>query len=207
MVTITEISRIRSAACIILDTGEKYWIRYDDLSDAGFYPGRTYNAEEFIQQIQVLQYPRALNSAVAMLARRPCSKGEIISRLKQRRFAEDVAELVIYKLEKEKLLDDRDFCEQWIRYRQNCKYGVSFIRRELISKGIPEDLIEFALANREISDEQINAELLAEKAWKRLKPDEDRHRSREKVIASLLRRGYGWDLAKTACDVAEKRIK
>ena len=112
MVTVTDISTIRSSACVLLDNGEKYWLRRDDLPAAGIREGLFCEQEDFLQRVRLLQYPRALNHAVAMLARRPCSTGEIRSRLIRLRYTEEVAELVLYKLGKEKLLDDQDFCLQ-----------------------------------------------------------------------------------------------
>ena len=39
MVTVTDISTIRSSACVLLDNGEKYWLRRDDLPAAGIREG------------------------------------------------------------------------------------------------------------------------------------------------------------------------
>ena len=204
MVRITNISCVRNAVCILLDSGEKYWIGKDDLASAGFSEGAEYTEDQFLRQISLLQYPRAVNAAVGMLARRPCSSGEIRSRLVQRRFSQHVADLVVYKLEKEKLLNDEEFCDQWIRARMERRTGPSVIRMELKMKGIPEELIEAAFERADMSAEQRNAVALACKAWKRISPDEDIRLSRRKVVASLVRKGYSWDLAQSACDTAEK---
>ena len=110
---------------------------------------------------------------------------------------------MIYKLEKEKLLNDREFCEQWVQYRLGRKYGPAFIHRELRTKGIPEDMIVSALEDRDETDELMNAVSLAKKAWSRAKPDSDLYKRRQKVIASLVRKGYSWEMAKEACSTAE----
>ena len=204
MVRITDISFVRNAACILLDSGDKYWVRKEDLPSGGFSEGVEYAEDQFIRQISLLQYPRALNLAVAMLARRPCSSGEIASRLVQRRFSQHVADLVVYKLEKEKLLNDEDFCDQWIRSRMDRKVGPAMIRMELKMKGLSEEQIEAAFERADLSAEQQNAVSLALKAWKRIGPDEDIRSGRRKVIASLVRKGYSWDQAQSACDTAEK---
>ena len=140
MVTIVETENVRSFCCIRLDNGTSWWIRRDDLPLSGFREGQTYEEEDFQQQLRLCQYPRALNHAVSMLARRPCSRKEIADRLKRLRYTEEVADLVVYKLVREKLLDDEAFCDQWIRYRLSSRYGPSVIRRELIMKGIPGNL-------------------------------------------------------------------
>lgn len=203
MVKIIGITFDRSAACICLDSGEKYRIRRCDLPSSGFREGMELDQEEFSRRIRNLQYPRALNISVSMLARRPCSKGEIRSRLIARHFTEDVADLAVYKLEKEHLLDDTEFCVQWVRSRMARNYGPAFIRRELRMKGIPEDMAESAIAGLAGSDDGENAVTAARKAWKRIRSGGDIRKDRQKVISSLVRRGFDWDTAKTACLRAE----
>ena len=142
MVTIQEISRNRSRVSVRLDNGEIFWLTQSDVYAEGCYEGKKYDPESFYQWIRICQYPRALNHAVSMLARRPCSTGEIRRRLMLHHYTEEVTELVLYKLEKEKLIDDISFCEQWIHFRQQRGYGPSLIRRELKYKGIPDDIIQ-----------------------------------------------------------------
>ncbi len=120
---------------------------------------------------------------------------------------EDTADLVLYKLEKEKLLDDRDFCRQWAGYRRAKNFGPAVIRRELKMKGIPEEMIEEALQETDPEEEAESAVALASKAWRKIRSGEDIRKSRQKVIASLVRKGYGWSEAKAACEAAEKETE
>ncbi len=206
MVIIQEIRHERSSVCIILDTGEQYWIRKTDFHESGFFEQEEYNHDDLLLKIRVLQYPHALNHAVAMLAKRPCSKSEIRTRLIQKRFSEDVSDLVVYKLEKENLLNDKDFCEQWIQSRLSRRYGPARIRMELKMKGIEENYITDGLSSLDTDEALHNACILAYKYWRRTKPDEDIRKTRQKIITALVRKGYSWDTARTACDKAEKEI-
>ena len=205
MVTVSEIRYERSFVCVLLDSGEHFWLRKSDFPKSGLCEGNSYEYESILQTIRLFQYPRALNNAVAMLARRPCSRKEIMSRLLFRRFCEDVAELVLFKLEKEKLIDDRSFCEQWIQYRSHNGFGLSAIRRELIIKGIPEDMISDCLNLSNPESEEEYAVRQAQKYWKRIKPEEDIRKARQKVITALVRKGFDWDTARKACSTAENK--
>ena len=189
MVIIKDIQKDRSYVCISLDNGMQYWLKKEDLEDAGICAGTEIAEDHFNQLIRLKQYPRALSNAVAMLARRPCSKG---------------SELVIYKLEKERLLNDEAFCEQWIRYRTERCCGPELIRRELKSKGISDDIIDSALRHADQETETESPVIIARKAWKRIRRDEDIRKSRQKVILSVVRKGYSWETARKACDTAEK---
>ena len=204
MVIIKDIQKDRSYVCISLDNGMQYWLKKEDLEDAGICAGTEIAEDHFNQLIRLKQYPRALSNAVAMLARRPCSKGEIRKRLREKRYTEEVSELVIYKLEKERLLNDEAFCEQWIRYRTERCCGPELIRRELKSKGISDDIIDSALRHADQETETESPVIIACKAWKRIRRDEDIRKSRQKVILSVVRKGYSWETARKACDTAEK---
>ena len=207
MVLISEIRTVRSFCCIVLDNGEQYWLRRNDLACTEFREGSSFEPETFKEQIRLLQYPRALNHAVSMLARRPCSKKEIMNRLIRLRYSEDTAELVLYKLEKEHLVDDAEFCEQWIRFRLARHTGSAVIRRELKIRGIPEEMISSALDRLDPEDEQCNAVSLALKMMKRYCSEPDNLKRRRKVIESLVRKGYDWDTARAACETAEQETE
>jgi regulatory protein len=206
MVKIDEIRIIRSFVRIRLDNDEIFWLRQEDLAGTGYCEGQEHDAVSFLHTMIRCQYPRALNMAIAMLARRPCSKGEISQKLLQRRFIPEVTEQVIAKLENEHLVDDESFCHQWIRYRLNQKYGATLIQRELKIKGIPEATITASLERIDPDEGQENAVILARKYWKRRKKDEDPRTARQKVIISLVRRGYSWETAKKACLKSENQI-
>ena len=207
MVRIMEMNSSGSYTSILLDNGDKYWLRNEDLPGTGIFENAEMSSESFFHWVRVRQYPRALNQAVAMLARRPCSTGEISCRLSRNRYTSEVIELVIYKLQKEHLLDDVDFCRQWIQYRLNHGYGPGVIRRELRFKGIAQDLIDTALGSLDEEEGMEKAESLARKAWMHRKPDEDLRKCRQKVIGLLVRKGYSWDIARAACTSAESKLK
>ena len=207
MAVIEEIRTVRSFVSIRLDRGDTVWLRREDLPGMNLAEGLEVDDDAFDQAVRVRQYPRALDLAVAMLARRPCSKGEIRSRLKYRRYKDDVAELVVYKLEKEKFLDDEEFCRQWISFRQSRHFGPAAIGRELRMKGVAQELIDSAFSRPDFDcGEEEHALEIARKAWKRASSGGDPGTARRKVIASVVRRGFSWETARKACDLAEKQI-
>lgn len=206
MVRIAEIKKVRSLVCILLDNGETYWLFPEDLAGTGFAENQEYDSGAFDQWIKIRQFPRALNLAVSMLARRPCSKGEILHKLLSRKFTGEVAELVVYKLEKENLVNDVEFCDQWIRYRLGRGYGLSVIHQELRIKGISEEMISAAFDRLDPDEGRENAFHMARKCWKRIMGGEDVRKSRQKVIAFLVRKGYDWDTAREACRKAEDEL-
>ena len=206
MVTIVSLSQVRGLVCLQLDNGEQYWIPQAGLRGTSLTEGQTLEEAEFHRLVLLCQYPAALDRAVAMLARRPCSTGEIRRKLRSGRYMSDVIDLVLFKLEKEKLLNDEEFCDQWARYRLDAGYGPRRILQELKMKGIPESMAEEALMRADGEGSAEHAAVLALKTWNRMKDSEDRFKTRQKVIAALVRKGYDWDTAKSASDAAEETL-
>jgi regulatory protein len=106
--------------------------------------------------------------------------------------------MVIYKLQRENLLDDADFARQWVESRQHHKLGRSRIAQELRRKGVSQDEAEEALSIIEDDDQLAGAIALAQKAAARIKPGEDMRKASSRIAAMLARRGYSWDIAKEA---------
>ena len=204
MVTVREIISDKSYVRIHLDDGRDYWIQKNDFPLTEFYEGDTYDKTQFLKKISICQYPRALNYAVSLLARRPYSKKEILFRLVRRRYTEEVADLVVYKLQKEGLLDDESFCEQWIRFRLDRRYGPDVIKRELKMKGISEEVILNVFRKFDSETELDNAVILAKKVLKHVCSVDDKRKIRHKAVTSLVRKGYSWETAQNAVSIAEK---
>lgn len=205
MVMIEEMTPLRTGIQIRLDSGKTVRLTRKDAEEGGFREGMTLPAADFDQFVRLHQYPRALNQAVAMLARRPCSRHEIEARLRRTRYEEEIVELVLYKLEKERLLNDTEFADSWVQYRASGRYGGRRILQELKQKGVPDDIAREAVGKMEESAALENAVHLAVKALRRSRPGEDRRAVRNRVLAALVRRGYGWDTAAKAYEIAMER--
>lgn len=146
-------------------------------------------------------YPAALDRAVRMLAERSRSKKEIADRLASAGFDEEVIGLVIFKLEKENLLDDRDFAEQWVLSRGK-KYGSVRISRELHAKGIDRDVASSALETLSVEEQLEHASAFAAKKIRSQHSASDKMKLKQRVVAALIRRGYSWDIAVRAYESA-----
>ncbi len=202
MEVIRSIEPIRAKVWFELDSGERQWLGRQAALESGWEQGTEISREDFRRYILLHQYPHALNLAVAMLARRACSRGEIERRLNTARYMDETVEMVLYKLDKEGFLNDRDFAVQWVRSRISRKLGASRIRMELRQKGVDEEDIRSALENVDEQEQLTQAVSLAEKGFARARPDEDQRNVRRRVMSSLIRRGYSWDTARQACSLA-----
>ena len=200
MVKISSMNTVRGKVCIELDNGRRYFLKHSDMVNFRLYEDMEIDETSFERQVLICQYPDALNAAVAMLARRACSRKEIRDKLLSRGWCDETADMVLVKLDQHNLLNDQDFSNQWTRYRTAGNYGKNRIYMELRRKGIDEETARAALGSIQEDDQIEAASRLAMKAASRHKPDENIRRTRNRVIQSLVRRGFSWDIARAACE-------
>ncbi len=74
MVKVSSVTTVRGRVVIELDDGRRYKIRHSDLAVFPVYENMEMEDSAFEKKILLCQYPEALNTAVAMLARRACSR-------------------------------------------------------------------------------------------------------------------------------------
>lgn len=159
--------------------------------------GQPLNLEEYDQWLMVRQYRHALDKAVAALAARACSRKEIEGKLLRIGYRPCTVEMVLYKLEREHLLDDADFARQWVEARCK-KLGRHRIAQELRQKGISAEQTDEALKQVDEEEQLACAASLASKALGRAKSGEDPRKTAQRIIAAIVRRGYGYDVARKA---------
>ncbi len=200
MVVIQSLETIRTLVCLTTDRGEKIYLSRKSVAEAGLYEGMEMSDESFSQFVLTRQYRPALDRAVAMLARRPCSEGEIRQKLRQIRYAQETIDMVVYKLQREHLLNDADFSDQWTSYRASHQYGSRRIAQELRMKGVSEQNIRDALESLPEEEEREQALHLARKLSRKTGEKEDPRKARQRLISALVRRGYDWDIARSVCE-------
>ena len=200
MVRISEIEKNRGRIRVVLDDGSEYLLLKSMLTERPLEVNDELDPEEFSSWVTLRQYRSALEKAVSFLAVRACSKGEIAQKLRRIGYAPETVEMVLYKLDQEGFLNDQDFASRWARYRSGQKYGPYRIARELKMKGVSGEEVETALEDLSEEDQLEDAVVIAQKALKRAKPGENPGKTRQRINAALVRRGYDWDQARQACD-------
>ena len=160
--------------------------------------GQSIDLEEYDNWLMVRQYRHALDRAVSYLAARAHSCREIEQKLLRIGYRPCTVEMVIYKLQKENLLDDADFARQWVEARAGHKLVRQRIALELRRKGISTDEAETAMEAIDDESQLEGAVALVEKNITRAKPGEDPRKTAARLTAMLARRGYGYDVAREA---------
>jgi regulatory protein len=144
------------------------------------------------QDSEEVAYQRALK----ILGTRSRSSNEISDKLLKAGFEESVSEAVIQRLDRNGLISDQSFAQEWVDNRMTFRpRSHRMLAMELHQKGVSDENIQDALADAE-SDEVL-AYKAASQRMRRLKdlPWDD---FRRKMLSFLQRRGFSYGAASSA---------
>ena len=97
-------------------------------------------------------------------------------------------------------VDDRRYAKRFAEYlAETKKYGLYRIRQEMLRKGLDKHLIEEAMKTIEETAKENICDVLAKK-YHRLLTDPHDSKSREKVIAGMIRLGYDYQSIRNAIE-------
>lgn len=207
MDVITEIRKERGRYRVTVSETEVFLVPVSLMRERPLTVGQSLDMEEYDNWLMLRQYRHALDRAVACLAVRARSRREVEQKLLQSGYRPCTVEMVLYKLERERLLDDADFARQWVESRSTHKLGRTRIAQELRRKGVSADEAEAALSAIDEEDQLSGAVALAEKAVARIRPGEDARKAANRILAMLARRGYGWEIAREALQQAMEHVE
>lgn len=139
-------------------------------------------------------YDRTLN----FLTYRPRSEKEIRDYLKKKGGEVKIIEVIVKKLKKQGLIDDRAFAGWWVEQRSLFRSkGRQLLWLELLKKGVEKEIIESSLfSKKEELDLAKKAAAKKLKSYQNLEPLE----FRRKMAAFLARRGFNWGVIKKVLD-------
>ena len=195
---ITAITRERGRLRVIINDDSEVLVQLSLFRERPLTVGEPIDMEEYDQWLLLRQYRHALDRAVAFLAGRARSRREMEERLLRSGYRPCTVEMVLYKLEKEGLLDDADFARQWVDARSARRMGRGRIAQELRRKGVSAREAEEALEGLSEEEQLEGAIVLVEKAMTRTPSGEDPRKTAARITAMLARRGYDYDTAREA---------
>ena len=138
---------------------------------------------------------QAKDVCLRLLTDRARSRHELEASLAKKGFTTEIANAVLDRLEKAKLVDDESFAQQWVQSRH--KYsgkGKRALSMELRNKGVSNELAVHALDLIDADDERHRAGELVRKRF-RTDARTERDKVVRKLVGMLARRGYSQGMA------------
>jgi regulatory protein len=155
--------------------------------------GQTLSDADITQLQERDEVERAYERALNFLSYRPRSEAEVRRNLHQKKVPEEIIEVVIERLTRTSLLNDREFARYWVENRLQFKpRGIRALRQELWEKGVPDAITSEVLENL---DEEAAARTVAETGARRLARLEPQD-FRRRLQAYMARRGFSYAVIK-----------
>jgi regulatory protein len=163
--------------------------------------GEVLDGERVSALLAADQASRATEAALVFLGYRPRSEKEVRDRLRRGGYEQEAIDHAISRLHEWRYLDDADFARRWVENRATHRpRGRRLLQQELRHKGIDTETAREAIDDAAL-DETGAAEELARRRLPAYSGDEPAA-IRRRLGAYLARRGYSYDVIRTALDRA-----
>ncbi len=191
-------------ASVYLDDAFAFGLAVNLVIEEGLRKGVVLTAERQRDLLRRQETHAARASALASVAARAQTTGEIRRKLSDKGFDGAVVEDTVAALEAMGVVDDAAFARAYARGRFAGRgHGPSRIRQDLQQKGVAREHVDAALAD--LADEEDvagRARSDAAQRWAALASEADPRKRKKKTLDFLLRRGHSFDDARQAADAA-----
>ena len=206
--TVTDIKqqkKDKSRYSVYIDGEYAFSLIMEDILYFGLKIGEDISDSVYDYITETTLYIKAQDSALKYLGYRMRTEKEIEDRLISEDYGEEVRQKVMDFLKKYNYVNDREYCEKYIRETMKLRpKGSYLIKTELKNRGVAEEVKEEDLRRAGI-DEISVAEQLLEKKYEGFADMDNKELSR--VYGYLQRRGFSYGVIKEAvADLAEKGI-
>lgn len=187
----------RDRFSVFLDGEFAFGIHQDVLLKSGIAQGDELDSGQIEKILSLEERRAAKEKAMRLLAVRPRSNKEIADRLHQAKFPDKVIDWVIPELERVGLLNDLEFAKMFARSRMITKpVGEFLLRRELAQKGLSEEQIEAGVEEAYAETDELKvARNIATRRKKRYSAL-DEVKAKKRLSDFLIRRGFSWEIVK-----------
>lgn len=140
-------------------------------------------------------FREAKSACLRLLAVRPRTRADLAKALARKEFEPDVAERVLDRLEKARLIDDTEYAEMVVRSRHTYQgLGKRALRSELMQKGVDREVAEEAIAAIDGDAEEARARKLVRSRLRSLS-NVDGTTAVRRLVGMLARKGYSEGMA------------
>lgn len=178
---------------IFVDDKYSFSLSAEALLDAKLTVGLELEEAEVRRYKKLSADDKAYNLALAYVARRMRSEGELRDYFKRKKYEPELAEQLFGRLRAAGFVDDYAFATRWVENRRLLRAtSTRRLRLELRQKHVADDTIQRVLTEDETDERLVLKELIAKKQT------QSRYRDKQKLIAYLARQGFSYDDIKSA---------
>lgn len=171
-----------------------FGVTEDTLIHFGISKGKEYSEEQLHEIQRFEQVTQCLHQSYRYLQRRAHLVNELRTKLRQKKYPNEIIDQAIEILRQKKYLDDSSFIRQFIKDAVYLKRtGPLLIKQKLLAKGAGRQQVEeILLASYSEAQQLGNAAYLAEKKSQTLHLDQNKKRQR--LFSYLRQKGFETDI-------------
>ncbi len=178
---------------IFIDGKYSFSLSANELMQSGIRLNKEYTEAELEQLKQTAVLDKAYMRSLDMLSRRARSEWELRDYLRRKDYEPDVIDQIITRLKKSQYIDDYNFAKAWVDNRRLLKAtSKRKLSQELKQKRVEQSVIDGVLAEDDTDELAVIRELIVKKRT------QSRYQDDQKLIAYLLRQGFGYGDVKEA---------
>lgn len=188
--TVTEVAPLDKRRCKVSLDGDFAFVLYKgEWSRLGADEGSELGETAYREIMEEILPRRARERACYLLKARDYTETEILRKLREGGYPEQIRQDVLCFLKEYRYIDDESYAERYIETYKD-KKSQKRIHYELLQKGIPDDLLERLLEENPCDEEDQIRKWLEKK---RLDPQNLDAGERRKAMMALARKGISWD--------------
>ena len=178
---------------IYIDEKYSFSLSENELMIQGLRIGQEFDSEGFDGIQATAAEDKAYMRALDLIMRRQRSRWELQTYLKRKGNDDNTIEKILSRLSKRGYVDDHKFAEAWVSNRRLLKsVSKRRLKQELQQKKISDSIISQVLADDEADEVSVLRDLIAKKR------SQTRYQDKEKLMAYLMRQGFGYGDVKDA---------
>lgn len=191
---------------LYFDDDYRFWLFRKDADNYHLTEGQEL-AEEVYQEMFYLAVNQAKQKALLILERMNRTKQELLGKLEEAAFTKEVSELALAYVKQFHYIDDYRYAVTYLRNHAASKSKRN-LTEVLKSKGIDLDTIERAYEEVEEEADSSLEQAALKKELKRFqkKTTQNTIQEKKKWIASLMRKGFSYDLIRREIGTIEDNI-
>lgn len=176
---------------IIMDDGLCYRLYFKEINFLGLSEGESLSDDQE-EKLKKILYKRGLKRVTFLLEKQDRSQGEIELKLKQGEYPQEIIDKIISKLQEWKLIDDLSYAKEYV-HQYGDRKSVLQIKQFLFKKKISKEMIEEALLELNINQQEDLLDALIEKRISRVSSFEEKEKY--KILRYLLSKGFPYEEA------------
>lgn len=173
---------------VFVEGAYSFSLSADALLDSHLVNGQELTESDIAHFKKLSTEDKAFNLALAYVARRMRSEGELQDYFRRKQYAPELATQILERLRRLGFVDDEEFAKRWVENRRMLRSSsAKKLRLELRQKKISSDIIQMVLSEDETDERQLLRELVAKKR------KQSRYQDDEKLMRYLAGQGFNYD--------------